>query len=82
MRKGFDGLSGLVQDEIGRNPLDGSVYIFINRRSIVCGQVRVIGHRIVLGKCLLSGLAGISALWCGTFLMIEKLFGHPDNYLI
>lgn len=32
MRKGFDGLSGLVQDEMSRNPLDGSVYIFINRR--------------------------------------------------
>jgi len=32
MRKGFDGLSGLVQDELGRNPLDGSVYMFINRR--------------------------------------------------
>lgn len=32
MRKGFDGLSGLVCHELGRNPLDGSVYIFINRR--------------------------------------------------
>jgi len=32
MRKGFDGLSGLVQDELNRNPLDGSVYMFINRR--------------------------------------------------
>ena len=32
MRKGFDGLSGLVQEEMRRNPLDGKVYIFINRR--------------------------------------------------
>lgn len=32
MRKGFDGLSGLVTSELGRNPTDGSVYLFINRR--------------------------------------------------
>lgn len=33
MRKGFDGLSGLVRNEMGQDPLDGSVYIFINRRA-------------------------------------------------
>ena len=32
MRKGFDGLSGLITNKLNRNPLDGSVYIFINRR--------------------------------------------------
>lgn len=32
MRKGFDGLCGLVQDKMGMNPMDGSVYLFINRR--------------------------------------------------
>ena len=32
MRKGFDGLSGLVSSELGRDPADGSVYLFINRR--------------------------------------------------
>lgn len=31
MRKGFDGLSGIVRNEMGRNPLSGDVYIFINR---------------------------------------------------
>lgn len=31
MRKGFDGLSGLVKSELGKDPLDGSVYLFINR---------------------------------------------------
>jgi len=29
-RKGFDGLSGMIQDYMGRNPLDGSAYIFMN----------------------------------------------------
>jgi len=32
MRKGFDGLSGLVKTSMNRSPLDGSVYLFINRR--------------------------------------------------
>lgn len=32
MRKGFDGLSGLVTAEWGKDPADGSVYLFINRR--------------------------------------------------
>jgi len=32
MRKGFDGLSGLVLTEMQSNPLDGSVYLFLNRR--------------------------------------------------
>ncbi|MEE9372586.1 MAG: IS66 family insertion sequence element accessory protein TnpB [Saprospiraceae bacterium] len=32
MRKGFDGLSGLVRNEMGSDPLDGSVYLFVNRR--------------------------------------------------
>jgi transposase len=32
MRKGFDGLCGLVSNELGRSPTDGSVYVFINRQ--------------------------------------------------
>jgi len=32
MRKGFDGLSGIVRGVFGADPLDGSLYIFINRR--------------------------------------------------
>lgn len=31
MRKSFDGLSGLVRNTLGRNPLDGEVYVFMNR---------------------------------------------------
>lgn len=31
MRKGFDGLSGLVRDRLGRDPLSGEVYVFLNR---------------------------------------------------
>lgn len=31
MRKSFDGLSGIVQNQLGRNPSSGEVFIFINR---------------------------------------------------
>jgi len=32
MRKSFDGLSGLIQNTLESNPLNGDVFIFINRR--------------------------------------------------
>jgi transposase len=31
MRKGFNGLSGLVRNELNTDPLSGDVFIFINR---------------------------------------------------
>jgi len=31
MRKGFDSLSGVVRSQMGRDPLSGEVFIFVNR---------------------------------------------------
>ena len=31
MRKGFDGLSGLVRNSMARDPASGEVYVFLNR---------------------------------------------------
>jgi transposase len=31
MRKGFEGLFGLVRDELGREPLSGHLFLFANR---------------------------------------------------
>lgn len=31
MRKGFDALCGLVSSELGRDPLGGEVFIFVNK---------------------------------------------------
>jgi len=31
MRKGFDGLYGLVRDELGADPLSGHLFLFTNR---------------------------------------------------
>lgn len=32
MRGSFDSLCGIVQNQLGRNPTSGEVYIFLNRR--------------------------------------------------
>lgn len=32
MRKSFDGLMGLVQSKLKRNPVSGEVFVFINKR--------------------------------------------------
>lgn len=32
LRKGFDGLSGIVRKAFSADPLDGSLFLFINRR--------------------------------------------------
>ncbi len=32
MRKGIDGLSGTIRGELGAEPTDGSLFVFINRR--------------------------------------------------
>ena len=32
MRKGFEGLSGLVRETMKRDPLSGALFLFINRR--------------------------------------------------
>jgi len=32
MRKSFDGLCGLIQDELGRDPFSGEVFLFINKK--------------------------------------------------
>lgn len=39
MRKSFDGLQALVRHALGADPLDGSLYCFINRRAT---QMRVL----------------------------------------
>lgn len=31
MRKGFDGLSGLVTNELSQSPTNGSVFVFLNK---------------------------------------------------
>jgi transposase len=39
LRKGFDGLAGIVRGEFGADPLDGSLYLFVNRR---CDRMKIL----------------------------------------
>jgi transposase len=32
IRNGFDGLSGLVRNKLGQDPVSGDIYIFLNRK--------------------------------------------------
>jgi len=32
MRRGFEGLAGMVRNELGRDPLSGELFLFTNRR--------------------------------------------------
>lgn len=36
LRKGFNGLYGLVQQAMGRDPLSGDLFLFVNRRRKNC----------------------------------------------
>ncbi len=42
MRKSFDGLCGLVQTRLGKDPMSGDLFIFINKRrnriKLLCSQ--------------------------------------------
>ena len=35
MRKSFDGLSGLVRNEMDQDPLQGDIFVFFNRRRTI-----------------------------------------------
>jgi len=39
MRKSFDGLQASARHSMGLNPLDGALYVFVNRRGT---QIRVL----------------------------------------
>lgn len=36
LRKGYNGLYGLVKNELGRDPLSGDLHLFVNRRRTSC----------------------------------------------
>jgi len=84
MRKSFDGLCGIVQSQLGRDPTSGEVFIFINRRR---DRVKLLhwqnGGFVLYYKRLESGTfefpsAGDNGLYCqiswrGLVMMIEGI---------
>ena len=56
MRKGYDGLSGLVRNELGENPTNGAAYVFFNRnRQLVKILVWDKDGFVIYGKRLEQG---------------------------
>ncbi|MFA6336003.1 MAG: IS66 family insertion sequence element accessory protein TnpB [Bacteroidales bacterium] len=84
MRKGFDALSGVVRSQMGRDPLSGEVYIFINRQR---NTVKILhwerGGLVIYHKRLESGQFerpyfdekqnAFQMRWSGLMMMIEGL---------
>lgn len=82
MRKGFDGLSGLVRNELGRNPLSGEVFIFINKtRNRIklfhweYGGFTLYYKRLEKGRLELpsQGEKSLQISWTDLLLMIEGI---------
>ena len=48
MRKGYEGLSALVREELGRDELSGDLYLFVNR---LCHRAKVL-HWDGTGLCV------------------------------
>lgn len=62
LRKGFHTLCGIVRQHMGRNPLDGDVYVFINRGR---DRIRLLhwepGGLVLYSKILERGTFGAPA---------------------
>ena len=89
MRKGFHGLSGLVTAKMGKDPISGDVFIFINRRAthikllhwesggFVIYYKRLEKGTFSLPKVLESG----SVSWSQLVLMIEGIKAEKLRHL-
>lgn len=82
MRKGFDGLCGLVRNSLHRDPLSGEVYIFLNRsRTLVKLLHWEAGGLVIYYKRLEKGIfrppegmeAGGKLPWSSLVLMVEGI---------
>jgi len=84
MRKGFDALSGVVRSDMGRDPLSGEVFIFMNRSRTTIKLLHwERGGLVVYHKRLESGRFSIprfdektrsySLRWTDLVLMIEGI---------
>lgn len=81
MRKSMDGLSGLVSDELGRNPTSGEVFVFLNRRRThmkllhwESGGFVLYYKRLEIGTFALPKDASVNSLsWSDLVLMVQGI---------
>jgi transposase len=89
MRKSFDGLCGIVRNELGRQPAGGEVFVFVNRRRTLIkllhwqrGGFVLYYKRLESGRFPLPNLAGNTTriLWTDLALMIEGIRVEKARY--
>lgn len=91
MRKSFHTLSGLVRNRLGGNPMDGDVYIFVNKRR---NRIKLLhyetGGMVIYAKMLDRGTFGMpipaskdtvtsSIKWEDLLKMVEGIMSDPDS---
>ena len=89
MRKGFHGLSGLVTGKMGKDPISGDVFIFINRRAThikllhwESGGFVIYYKRLEKGTFSLpKGLRAGGVSWGQLVMMIEGIKAEKLRYL-
>jgi transposase len=85
MRKSYDGLQALTRHAMGHDPLDGALYVFVNRRG---SQVKCLyfdrsgfciwGKRLEAGKFISDWTRACTREmdWTGLKLLLEGLEGR------
>lgn len=88
MRKSFHTLGGIVRNNMGRDPLDGDVYVFINRHR---DRIKLLhwepGGMVLYSKILERGTFGRPAVtnadgsmeWRDLVMVIEGIMASPDT---
>lgn len=91
MRKSFHTLSGLVRNRIGADPMDGDVYIFVNKRR---NRMKLLhyetGGMVIYAKMLDLGTFGMPILgtkdrvtshirWDDLHKLVEGVMANPDS---
>ena len=91
MRKSFHTLCGLVRNKIGGDPMNGDVYIFVNKRR---NRIKLLhyetGGMVIYSKMLDRGTFGMpitgskdmvtsSIKWEDLLKMVEGIMSDPDS---
>ncbi len=91
MRKSFHTLSGLVRNRIGDDPMNGDVYIFVNKRR---NRIKLLhyetGGMVIYAKALDRGTFGMpvpvgrdgvtmTVSWADLRRLAEGIMSNPDS---
>jgi len=63
MRKGFEGLSGLVREQLGRDVLSGELFLFVSRRRVRAKVLHWDGTGLCLYAKRLENRGRFACLW-------------------